>query len=54
MRRAHMLQCAPYGKECPTTPTLDRVRDPPEPIHEREHRYGVDDELDDVSSHTSV
>ena len=54
MRRAHMLQCTPYGKECPSTPAFDRMGDTMEPIDEREHRNGVDDELDDVSSHTSV
>jgi hypothetical protein len=52
MRRAHMLQCAPYGKECPTTPAFDRVGDTMEPVHEREYRYSVNDELKECCSHT--
>lgn len=52
MRRAHMLQCAPYREERPATTAPDRVGDATEPVHEREYRYSVNDELKECCSHT--
>jgi hypothetical protein len=51
MRRTHMHHSAAYRPEHAPTATLDRVCEPMEPVHEREHGYGINDELED-SDHT--